>query len=177
MTRNLNYEALSKELGLQGIVSGRELRARCPLHSDQNPSFSLNIDTGLWLCHAGCGSGNFTTLITRVMNCSRAEATFWIDNNGQSSNVLDLSLRLARAIGQNPVVNQPPEEGWKTYYEFLDCKAIPLWFLKRGFSWETINHWGIKFDPMHDAVVLPIIWEDIFQGIVVRPYKDRKSVV
>src|SRR5438046_2299076 len=30
----------------------------CPFHDDHSPSFSLNITTGLWKCHAGCGEGN-----------------------------------------------------------------------------------------------------------------------
>ncbi|MEU3709028.1 CHC2 zinc finger domain-containing protein [Streptomyces catenulae] len=29
---------------------------RCPLHEDNTPSFSYNIDRGLWKCHS-CGRG------------------------------------------------------------------------------------------------------------------------
>lgn len=32
----------------------------CPLHNDTNPSFSANANTGGYICHAGCGQGNFT---------------------------------------------------------------------------------------------------------------------
>jgi CHC2 zinc finger len=29
----------------------------CPFHVDANPSFSLDLDRGLWYCHGGCGGG------------------------------------------------------------------------------------------------------------------------
>jgi putative DNA primase/helicase len=32
--------------------------ALCPWHDDQNPSLSVNLDTGHWKCHAGCGGGS-----------------------------------------------------------------------------------------------------------------------
>lgn len=34
----------------------------CPLHDDSKNSFSLNTDTGLWICYAGCGKGNANQL-------------------------------------------------------------------------------------------------------------------
>lgn len=30
----------------------------CPFHEDRNPSFSCDVEKGLWTCHGGCGSGN-----------------------------------------------------------------------------------------------------------------------
>ena len=29
---------------------------RCPFHEDSRRSLSINLMTGLWKCHAGCGS-------------------------------------------------------------------------------------------------------------------------
>ena len=34
----------------------------CPLHEDHNPSFSCNIETGLWICHGCSKSGNIYQL-------------------------------------------------------------------------------------------------------------------
>ena len=31
--------------------------ARCPFHEDGRASLSVNLETGLWNCKAGCGSG------------------------------------------------------------------------------------------------------------------------
>lgn len=36
----------------------RNVSTTCPFHSDRNPSFSVNLESGLWICFAGCGSGD-----------------------------------------------------------------------------------------------------------------------
>jgi hypothetical protein len=46
-----------RELDLK--PNGRAQRtARCPFHEDGHASLSVNLDTGLWKCHADCGHGN-----------------------------------------------------------------------------------------------------------------------
>ncbi len=45
---------------------GAELRAHCPFHKDRTPSFSANIETGFWICHSGCGSGNYEQFLGRL---------------------------------------------------------------------------------------------------------------
>lgn len=45
---------------------GEELNARCPFHDDSRPSFSANVETGLWICHAGCGKGNYAQFLSRL---------------------------------------------------------------------------------------------------------------
>ncbi|MFZ1919810.1 MAG: AAA family ATPase [Terriglobales bacterium] len=43
-----------------GLASGGRAQrtVRCPVHKDGRPSLSVNLDSGLWNCKAGCGSGN-----------------------------------------------------------------------------------------------------------------------
>src|SRR3990167_3932477 len=55
-------------LGIRGQVTsgGRELTAPCPFHNDKHPSFRVGLANGLWICHAGCGSGNWQELYTRL---------------------------------------------------------------------------------------------------------------
>jgi len=38
--------------------NGVQFTGLCPFHEDTHQSFSGNFETGLWTCHAGCGSGN-----------------------------------------------------------------------------------------------------------------------
>lgn len=165
----MDYASLARELGVQGFVQGREYRAHCPLHDDSNPSFSLNIENGLWICHSGCGQGEFIRLIELVLNCSPQEAYDWARANGRATSVEQLSKNLAAAIGE-PLPTQYKEvpRGWLDYYEFLSSKAMPLWFLKRGFTWNTINEWYIRYDNINDAVVIPVVWKDELVGTVTR---------
>lgn len=39
---------------------------KCPLHEDKVKSFSVNVLTSQWYCHAGCGAGNAITLSRRL---------------------------------------------------------------------------------------------------------------
>ena len=52
--------------GLEGIGSHGEHSGHCPFHDDANPSFSVDLGSGLWTCHAGCGSGDAANFAERV---------------------------------------------------------------------------------------------------------------
>lgn len=61
-----SYEELYSRLGVSFVSrSGRESSARCPFHKDDSPSFSVNMDSGLFKCHAGgCGVGGDFRIFT-----------------------------------------------------------------------------------------------------------------
>ena len=65
-------------LGIDGRQSGDELVACCPLHDERRPSFSVNLSTGLWICHAGCGGGNLAKLVHRVQGVDLHRAKRWL---------------------------------------------------------------------------------------------------
>jgi hypothetical protein len=67
-------------LGLEGTVRGDEFVSTCPMHykrvgrEDSSPSWSINIDTGLFHCFS-CGyRGSIYTLIADLKGVSFAEA-------------------------------------------------------------------------------------------------------
>lgn len=165
---------LAAQLGIVGTISGKEMRARCPLHSDNHPSFSMNINQGVWVCF-GCNErGEFTRLVELVLSCSKNEAYQWVQSNGQLSSVEQLSRAFATAM-DSPIGQYitDPDTKWERHYESIDNKIMPLWFLKRGFTWDTINSWGIKYDPMMDSVIVPVYWEDKLVGTVTRNTKEN----
>jgi hypothetical protein len=53
---------------------GKEIETRCPFHDDRHPSFSMNAETSQWYCHAGCGHGNATTLVARILKIETRQA-------------------------------------------------------------------------------------------------------
>ena len=55
-----DYQDLFERLINQKLKpnSQGEAVTKCPFHSDQTPSLSINVIKGVWICHAGCGSGN-----------------------------------------------------------------------------------------------------------------------
>jgi hypothetical protein len=55
----------TKVLNLTNVSTRPQVTACCPFHGDRRKSLSVNLDTGLWKCHAGCGSGNRAQFQTR----------------------------------------------------------------------------------------------------------------
>lgn len=62
----------------KGKASGDELRAPCPYHQDKNPSFSVNLSTGVYKCFKpGCKlfhGGNIQTFLSIIEGISIDEA-------------------------------------------------------------------------------------------------------
>jgi hypothetical protein len=74
-SREMSAPQLVRALGLRRIRQrGQEISACCPFHDDRTPSFSMNAETSQWFCHAGCGSGNGTTLLARVADIDTRQA-------------------------------------------------------------------------------------------------------
>lgn len=168
----MNYVYLATSLGINGFVQGDEFRAHCPFHQDRTPSFSLNIHSGLGICHKGCWQGNFYDLIERVLNCTPLEAQEWIRSFGDKKPIEQLSKQLAVELNLVPQVN--PEEvhnGWLERFKRLDSVVMPIWFHQRGFTWETIRKWDIRYDPIQDAIVIPVIKEGELIGTIARRYR------
>lgn len=167
------YLDLAVALGIRGFLRGSELRARCPLHSDTNPSFSLNTEEGTWICFAGCGSGEFFRLVELTIGATPQEARDWVASNGQQDSLEHRMEQLGSVLNPKSSPDYLPEEaGWRMRYEFFGSRVMPLWFLKRGFEWSTINQWGIKYDHFNDAVIIPIMWQDEFVGTVTRNTRE-----
>jgi len=49
-----------------------QVYAFCPLHNDNRQSLSINLEKGLWKCHAGCGQGNVFQLARRLRKMIRS---------------------------------------------------------------------------------------------------------
>uniref|UniRef100_UPI003F891D85 hypothetical protein n=1 Tax=Alicyclobacillus sendaiensis TaxID=192387 RepID=UPI003F891D85 len=67
----IDTEQLRKWLYDNLRVAGRPNRdgwvsGHCPLHDDTRASLGINIRTGKWKCHAGCGSGDLRELARRA---------------------------------------------------------------------------------------------------------------
>ena len=61
-------------LGEYKISEKGELVGHCPFHNDSHPSFCINLETGLYTCHACGESGNIVTFISKKENISTQEA-------------------------------------------------------------------------------------------------------
>lgn len=171
---SINFVNLAAELGIIGTLQGDELRARCPFHDDHTPSWSMNVNTGLWICHRGCGRGEMTDLVIALRGVTYSDAAAWVREHNHRVAVEQISAQLA----QEMLPSKPAASGraWLEHYERLGASVMPLWFLKRGFSWRTIQHWGIRYDPV-DAVVIPVWFEGELVGTITRQARAEPKYV
>lgn len=166
---SVNYLTLVAQLGVIGTVSGEEIRAPCPLHSDRNPSFSINVATGLWTCFSRCGSGNFQQLVEKKLNYTWQEAREWIDSNGSHMSLEDMMETMtARTAPPVLIPAEQPATHWLTQYESLTNQQMPEWLLDRGISWESVNHFGMRYNIVMDSVVFPAMWNGEMVGTITR---------
>jgi len=180
-----DYWELGEELGLRLRRAGNQGYGRCPLHADHNPSFTLNLPTGQWTCHQGCGPAvgrDFIKLVELVNGVSRAEARSWVRLRSSHPDVDTLSARLDAML--NPQQLQPLPTGqvafsepeWLQNYRACSDATMPLSFLRRGFTWRTIKEWGIRYDAYAERVLLPV-FDGLGQvaGVVARTAREDGS--
>ena len=77
MTLNAEQHRIYFDARLSGqriAATGRDVTVRCPFHDDRRGSLSLNIEKGVWKCHAGCGQGGIVEFEKRFSNCDPSTA-------------------------------------------------------------------------------------------------------
>lgn len=65
------YERYMPELKVNGR---KEVKTLCPLHPEKHPSFSVNLETGLYNCFSNCGGGDAIRFIEKLYSLSFKEA-------------------------------------------------------------------------------------------------------
>lgn len=84
--------------GVQFDPYMREQSILCPVHSEDHPSCSLNVDDGLWKCHACTAGGDVYTLVMMKESCEFTTAVARVaEILGDGSG--DLSRRTPRLAG------------------------------------------------------------------------------
>ena|SRR3990167_7516766 len=59
-------EILEAVLGNNLSETRQNVSIPCPFHKERHPSFSINLDTGLWVCFACGARGNYESLCNRL---------------------------------------------------------------------------------------------------------------
>ena len=62
------------------LTQNKQAIGLCPFHDESNPSFSMNLETGLYICHSCSEKGN-AYQFAEAMN--HPNPTEWIDENNK----------------------------------------------------------------------------------------------
>lgn len=140
------------DLGVEVTRAGeREISGRCPVHlsrtghADRSPSWSMNAETGLWICYSCGARGTLVGLISELTG----DETSLIDVH---SFLINSSLqRLEKEDVPEPEV----EVDWLSYSRFSEVPSSYLY--NRNLDANATRKHGVRWDAVNKAWVIPIV--------------------
>ena len=155
----MNVLAALERLGIEHTVSRGEAQAHCPAHEDRtghedrNPSWSINIDTGVHHCFSCGWKGGLSSVVAQVRGVDRAEASRWIEEERPVREVDELRRTMERVrTRQLRVIRSAPVDE-ALYRSFSD--PTPEMLSSRGITEDSAWFFGLKRRDL-DTWVLPI---------------------
>lgn len=149
MPSETDFEAFYRE-HVPGLRTGSSsnLTGFCPIHGEtpgkSKPSLSVNVETGLWYCFAGCGGGT---------------ARSFLEALGTKRSVID------REVAKLPKTARP-KRAKSTEVTVLPEKLLgvfdycPLALLRDGFSKEVLFRHDVGYDKELNRITFPIRAKD-----------------
>jgi len=131
---------------------GDEWQACCPFHNDRNPSFSVNVKSGLWKCHAGCGGGNGFQFLQRADNLSFSEAVRVVaaivgmdEPAGREERLPTIPAVTLPQPKPEPVAKPELAERLQEYQAALDGSPGEEYLKRRGISLALAQSVGVGY--------------------------------
>lgn len=146
----VDVESTLRGLGIEGVEYGDEFIARCPKHfervgkEDNNPSFSINMESGLFNCFS-CGyKGNINRLVADLKGVTVEEAEELVVKPPLDSSRLPSAYVKVkdRSIAES------------TLSRFT---SPPMWALRaRRLTAEACERYGVLWNPINESWITPI---------------------
>lgn len=141
-----------RRLGVDVIRAGeKEISARCPVHfsrtgkEDKSPSWSMNGNTGLWICYSCGARGTLSQLVSEL--------------TGEADSIIAvhkflITNSLNRISSQNIEEKNVPID-WFTFSKFSVPSDARL--QERNLDREAVRRYGIRWDTSTQAWIVPIV--------------------
>lgn len=185
--QRMNYEAYYTAQGLALKGAGPERSALCPFHNDSVSSLSVNVETGLWVCHACGAKGDEFTFYQRTHGvefpAAKAAVARFVGIDIQTQTVKAKRAKANRANVRGNIIpfEKPkeiapkiPESVVDTHHKALLQREKALKFLreKKGLTIDTITKYKLGYDGKR--ITIPVRDE---QGIVrnIRRYHSQEE--
>lgn len=148
------------ELGIRVLrVDQEEAQGHCAMHaertgkSDTHPSWSCNIETGVYNCFSCGWKGVFTQLVTDVLGVPWDDAAEWVRKRGGIA-------RVNKILGRGEYIEDlVPEREVPTYTE-ADMALFTLppreHLRNRGLLASSCEKYGVLWDPSRRMWITPI---------------------
>ena len=137
----IDWTTVLLDVGITPSTYKEEFSIRCPFHEDKIDSCSINVEKGVWICFAGCGSGNLKSFLQRYLNYSRMQIDSLLHEQEAS---FDINLFDSFELEEE----QLPE----IEFPFM-CDTVPKWIVERGFNRYTLEKWGCAINTYNDLII------------------------
>ena len=137
----IDWSSVLLDVGITPSTYKEEFSIKCPFHEDNIDSCSINIDKGVWICFAGCGSGNLKGFLQKYLNYSRIQIDSLLHE--QEAN-FDINL-FDEYIQEEETL---PEIDFPFF-----CDSVPQWIVDRGFNRDTLVKWGCAMNTYNDLII------------------------
>lgn len=161
-----------------------EVLIQCPFHADNDPSCSVNTESGVFYCFSCKEAGNFTKLVARLDGVSYDVAKRRMLESEPEDDVLE---DVFRALDEDDVEKETPLRYYskKKFHSFFPSvlNTPGEEYLKgRRITEDTMKRfdlrWGVE-GIMKDRVILPIYMSDggllSYAGRAIDPGKKPKT--
>lgn len=139
------YEEFASQYLSVAKQSGDEWMVLCCYHDESNPSMRFNVATGQHICYS-CGEGGGIRKIARHFGVARIE-----DVTPALRDVMKMLDELKRDVDTR---HKPPRILPESHLKRYD---IPTnYWIERGFTQTIIDAFDLGYDPMADAVTIPL---------------------
>jgi 5S rRNA maturation endonuclease (ribonuclease M5) len=140
------------DLGVEVTRAGeREISGKCPVHLsrtghvDRSPSWSMNAETGLWICYSCGARGTLVGLISEL--------------TGDETSLIDVHSFLINStlqrLEREDLPEPEPEVDWLSYSRFSEVPSPYLY--NRNLDASATRKHGVRWDAGNKAWVIPIV--------------------
>jgi DNA primase len=128
-----------------GKISGSDnISCRCPFHNDSRPSFSISLETGLFICRsASCGlKGGFNKFYKLMEGIPWSRVKEELNTADLNIDLLDFVLEKDKTLKKKKVhvINDFPNEP-----HVIDIPDKNEYMSSRGLGKEIIEQFGLRF--------------------------------
>jgi len=149
-----DWATILTDIGIDVPLSNSQFNIACPFHIDNQPSLSINIDKGVWICHVGCGQGSLKYFLSKYLEIPWAS----IDQHILKQS-LDFDLDI---FGTDEEVGELTEVDFPFQYGY-----VPTWIYNREFTNKTLKKWECAVDN-ENSLIIPIFNDNILVGWIER---------
>lgn len=148
MTGTTDIADFLVSIGVDVRRVGQEISARCPVHlsrtgkEDNSPSWSMNAETGLWLCYSCGAKGTLNSLVRELTGKDDTEVSELV----MTTNIDKLQMpEWERKV--DPDIQQ-----------YLRYTNVPKrWLRHRNITEEAAKFYGVRWNEHDNTWILPMV--------------------